>query len=115
MGSYYHKLFLREDPSLCLRMSSHSSSKFHEQQQLMPTPMAPGGMPFGGMPFGMGGMCMPGMNPMMNAPMAPGMNPADLSQQNQMINQQLQQLQWQQFQLQQLQSDTKHENTFNRN
>jgi hypothetical protein len=102
MGSYYHKLFLRDDPSLCLRMSSHSSSKFQEQQQLMPAPMAPGGMPFGAMPFGMPGMPMPGMNPMMAGGM-PGMNPADLSQQNQFINQQLQQLQWQQFQLQQLQ------------
>ena len=90
MGSYYHKLFLRDDPSLCLRMSSHSSSKFQEQQQLMPAPMAPGGMPFGGMPF-MPGMAMPGMNPMMGG--MPGMPPADLSQQNQIINQQLQQLQ----------------------
>ena len=92
MGSYYHKLFLREEPSLCLRMSSHSSSKFQEQQQLLPAPMAPAGMPFGAMPFGMPGMPMPGMNPMMPGAMH-GMNPADLSQQNQLINQQLQQLQ----------------------
>ena len=90
MGSYYHKLFLRDDPSLCLRMSSHSSSKFQEAQQLMPAPMAAaGGMAFGGMPaaFGMQAGMMPGvaMNPMA-AQMAAGgmMGPpgADLSQQN---------------------------------
>jgi hypothetical protein len=114
MGSYYHKLFLREDPSLCLRMSSHSSSKFQEQPQLMPNPMGGGGgMPFGGMPFGMPGMGMPGMNPMMQNSMGGGsgggMPPGDLTQQNQMINQQLQQLQWQQFQLQQLQQQQHHQ------
>eukprot|EP00526_Cylindrotheca_closterium_P009350 CAMPEP_0113609668 /NCGR_PEP_ID=MMETSP0017_2-20120614/4618_1 /TAXON_ID=2856 /ORGANISM="Cylindrotheca closterium" /LENGTH=426 /DNA_ID=CAMNT_0000518509 /DNA_START=19 /DNA_END=1299 /DNA_ORIENTATION=- /assembly_acc=CAM_ASM_000147 len=87
MGSYYHKLFLRDESNLCLRMSSHSSSKFQEQQQLMPNPM---GMPFGGMPFGMM------MNPM-------NMNPAEINQQNQLIQAQLQQLQWQQYQLQQIQ------------
>jgi hypothetical protein len=91
MGSYYHKMFLRDDPQLCLRMSSHSANKYHEPQQLIPNPMQPG-MPF--MPFGMPGI-MPGI------PMQ--MNPVDLSQQNQIINQQLQQLQWQQFQLQQFQ------------
>lgn len=102
MGSYYHKLFLRDDPSLCLRMSSHSSSKFQDtQQQLMPAPMPP--LPFG-MPMAFG---MPGMQPMMPGGM-PGMNPGDLSQQNQYINQQLQQLQWQQFQLQQLQQQQQH-------
>jgi hypothetical protein len=100
MGSYYHKLFLRDDPSLCLRMSSHNSGKFQEQQQLMPNPMA-GGMPFGTMPFG-----YPGMMPMMNMPHQ--MNPAEISQQNQLITQQLQQLQWQQFQLQQLQQQHQH-------
>jgi len=87
MGSYYHKLFLRDEPNLCLRMSSHSSSKFQEQQQLMPNPM---GMPFGGMPFGMM------MNPM-------NMNPSEMNQQSQVIQAQLQQLQWQQYQLQQFQ------------
>jgi hypothetical protein len=85
MGSYYHKLFLRDDPSLCLRMSSHSSSKYPQQQSLMPpSPMGHPGMQNFGMPYGMGGMGMPGMNQMM-----PGMNSGDLSQQNQMINQQV--------------------------
>ena len=122
MGSYYHKLFLRDDQGLCLRMSSHSSSKFQEQHnQLMPAPMGmvgghhpsagqhPGAAAAWGMPFGMGGMAG-GMNPMamaaaaQNAGMMGGGPPGgDLAQQNQMINQQLQQLQWQQFQLHQMQ------------
>lgn len=87
LHSYFHKLFLRDDPQLCLRMSSHSSNKFQEPTTLMPNPA---GIPF--MPYGM----MPNMLP-------PGMTQVDVAQQNQLINQQLQQLQWQQYQLQQYQ------------
>ena len=90
MGSYYHKLFLRDDPQLCLRMSSHSNNKFQEPGSILPNPMVAGGMPF--MPFGI----MPAMLP-------PNMTQVDVSQQSQLINQQLQQLQWQQYQLQQYQ------------
>jgi HSF-type DNA-binding len=87
MGSYFHKLFLRDEPTFCLRMSSHSSSKFQDaHHHLMPAPMA--------MPFGMPMPFMPGMMPP---------HGTDMAQQNQFINQQLQQLQWQQFQLQQFQ------------
>ncbi|KAG7372566.1 HSF-type DNA-binding protein [Nitzschia inconspicua] len=90
MGSYFHKLFLRDDPQLCLRMSSHSSNKFQEPNAILPNPMSPAGVPF--MPYGM----IPNMLP-------PGMTQVDVAQQNQIINQQLQQLQWQQYQLQQYQ------------
>mmetsp|Transcript_33445 Transcript_33445/g.37320 ORF Transcript_33445/g.37320 Transcript_33445/m.37320 type:complete len:429 (-) Transcript_33445:200-1486(-) len=96
MGSYYHRQFLRDSPELCLRMSSHTSSKYkyreptnthHVQPQLM-TAIGPGGVTF---PFY-------GMAPAVMPPI-----PAELSQQNQYINQQLQQLQWRQYQLQQFQ------------
>ncbi|MGK3734933.1 MAG: hypothetical protein ACI90V_001772 [Bacillariaceae sp.] len=119
MGSYYHRQFLRDSPELCLRMSSHTSSKYkyrhaphgqanvlhspaHHQVQahLMQTAIAPGGIPI---PFYGMAQQQAVMPPGATASnMQPG--PAtDLSQQNQYINQQLQQLQWQQFQLQQFQ------------
>ena len=119
MGSYYHRQFLRDSPELCLRMSSHTSSKYkyrhsphgqanvlhsqaHHQVQahLMQTAIAPGGIPI---PFYGMAQQQAVMQPGATASnMQPG-PPTDLSQQNQYINQQLQQLQWQQFQLQQFQ------------
>jgi hypothetical protein len=119
MGSYYHRQFLRDSPELCLRMSSHTSSKYkyrhpphgqtnalhsaaHHQVQahLMQTAIAPGGIPI---PFYGMAQQQAVMPPGATASnMQPG-PPTDLSQQNKYINQQLQQLQWQQFQLQQFQ------------
>jgi len=105
MGSYYHRQFLRDSPELCLRMSSHTSSKYkyreptntHQVQPHLMTAVGPGGVAF---PFyGMAQAVMPpGVTTSNIAPI-----PAELSQQNQYINQQLQQLQWRQYQLQQFQ------------
>jgi hypothetical protein len=119
MGSYYHRQFLRDSPELCLRMSSHTSSKYkychpphgqanvlhspaHHQVQahLMQTAIAPGGIPIPFYGMAQQQAVMPPGTTASN--MQPG-PPTDLSQQNQYINQQLQQLQWQQFQLQQFQ------------
>jgi hypothetical protein len=142
MGSYFHKMFLRDNPELCLRMSSLTSGKYHHthhdptnpihsnspnmHSHLMMSPGdVPGFVPGGGMgipmvPFPFYGMpaISPGAAPMGMVSPTGGVPPptmvqtkmptvpataAELSHQNQYINQQLQQLQWQQFQLQQFQ------------
>ena len=126
MGSYFHKMFLRDNPELCLRMSSLTSSKYnhthhdptnpihsnspHINGHLIMSPMGvpgfvPGGFPMVQFPFfGMPAM-PPGAAPTFMQTKMPAVpaTPAELSQQNHYINQQLQHLQWQQFQLQQFQ------------
>ena len=122
MGSYFHKLFLRDNPELCLRMNSLTSSKYHHDPtnpihanghpvsgHIMMTPGGvPGFIPAAGfgvppmMPFPFYGVPPPGTMVTAKMPTVPP-TPEALKQQNQYINQQLQHLQWQQFQLQQFQ------------
>ena len=91
MGSYYHKFFVRDDPSLCLRMSSHSNNNSskdgmgHQFQQKFAMGM-PGMTPFGqpGAPGMTPWMMPPGMNPMQMNPMM-SMNPM-MAMPNPMMN-----------------------------
>jgi hypothetical protein len=62
-GAYFHKLFRRDKPTLCMQMTSNSGNKYQNnplQQHLLPN--APGGMMQNGMP-GVGYPFMPGMMP----------------------------------------------------
>jgi hypothetical protein len=63
-GAYFHKLFRRDKPTLCMQMTSNSGNKYQNnplQQHLLPN--VPGGMMQGGMP---GYPFMPGMMPQGN-------------------------------------------------
>lgn len=65
-GAYFHKLFRRDKPTLCMQMTSNSGNKYQNnplQQHLLPN--VPGGMMQGGMP-GVGYPFMPGMMPQGN-------------------------------------------------
>jgi hypothetical protein len=65
-GAYFHKLFRRDKPTLCMQMTSNSGNKYQNnplQQHLLPN--VQGGMMQGGMP-GVGYPFMPGMMPQAN-------------------------------------------------
>jgi hypothetical protein len=65
-GAYFHKLFRRDKPTLCMQMTSNSGNKYQNnplQQHLLPN--VPGGMMQGGMP-GVAYPFMPGMMPQGN-------------------------------------------------
>lgn len=89
-GAYYHQLFQRDKPDLCLQMTSQSGNKYQStamQGHLLPSSMMPGSMGNASNPW-----MMPMMNPYMMFP--PNMTP----QQQQMWQQQMWQMQqmWQQ-------------------
>jgi hypothetical protein len=65
-GAYFHKLFRRDKPKLCMQMTSNSGNKYQNnplQQHLLPN--VPGVMMQGGMP-GVAYPFMPGMMPQGN-------------------------------------------------
>lgn len=100
-GAYFHKLFRRDKPDMCLQMTSNSGNKYTStpnlQNQLLPA--IPGMMAAPGMHGG----AMPGMFPYMMPPMMVNLTPQQHQAmwQQQMQLQQMQMMQMQHHQMQQ--------------
>jgi hypothetical protein len=86
-GAYYHKLFRRDKPELCLQMTSNSGNKYQSAPQQHLLPNVPG--------------MMPGMFPYMGPPAMMGnLSP---QQQQAMWHQQMMHMQHMQMQMMQMQ------------
>lgn len=100
-GAYFHKLFRRDKPELCLQMTSNSGSKYRGN------PMQQALLPNMGIPV-MPAMLSPGIPPPMFTPfinpMMAGMTPQQQMQQQALWQQQMQQMMlYQQQQMMQMQ------------